>query len=281
MRVFVGLGEGIGNVVMGLPLVDALAEAGHEVEVHLRPTPDSHEFTLELGALIGDGRPWIQWGSERAKEPYDAACLSHWWLSRGGPLPKARETFVGGPPSGEMPEILANLDAARTLAPDARQRAVLHVEPIEAITSRPYVIVHPGCKPDWKAAKVYPRWAEVVHRLKDLGAYVEIVGTPSDDAYCGEPHEDMRGEGLSLLKTAGWVAKCDVLVSGDSGIHHVAVALGIPTVALFHGSSVEKARHPDAAAPVTVMTSSGEFGLIDPVDIARAAIEVGWKRPAA
>lgn len=279
MRVFVGLGEGIGNVVMGLPLVDALSAAGHEVTLALRPTPPS--IVGELAALVCAGRRLTIMADEVwPADPFDAACLTHWWISRGGPLPIARESFIGGAPSESMPEIVCNLDAARTLAPDASQRAALipsmGKSPAVAQVDRPCIGIHPGCKNDseWKRRKVYPRWAEVTHRLKTLGAHVVVLGTSGDDAYCGEPHEDLRGW-TTLVECAREIAGLDVLVSGDSGLHHVAVALGVPTVALFGGSSVVKATHPDAVvAPVIFGPCEAEesFAALDPREIAKAAM---------
>lgn len=283
MRVFVGLGEGIGNVIMGLPLVDGLHAAGHEVFLSLRPTPPSIE--RDLLALVEAGRPWLQRPFVVRAETgpdFDAACLTFWWLYRGGKMPKARETFIGGAPS-ENPEILANLDAARTLAPGASPRARLFVDqplPRAHGSGAPIVAIHPGCKPDkeWRERKVYPRWAEVTHRLKEAGAEVWIVGSPADaEIYCGEPTEDFRGwneRPLSLLDTARILLDAHALVSGDSGLFHMAVALGLPTVALFHGSSVGKATHPDAAiSPVLFQTDGKPFSEIDPRLVAATAYE--------
>lgn len=286
MRVFVGLGEGIGNVVMGLPLLDAVGLAGHEVDVHIRSTPPGIREDLER--LILHERPGVRLAMESMTQsdgsPYDAACLTWWWIQRGGPLPSARETFVGRPPSDD-PEILANLAAARELLPGAAPsaRAVLFAPRLSFVLpisddARPLVLIHPGCKddPEWKRRKVYPRWAEVTHRAKDRGAQVVIVGTAADDAYCGEPNDDLRGKTETLLELASLLRYeppgGSVLVSGDSGIHHMAVALDLPTVVLFGGgSSVGKATHPDPAVPPVVLAGPA-FDGIDPRAVADSAV---------
>lgn len=283
MRVLAGLGEGIGNVVMGLPLLDALHAAGHEVTLHLLPSPP--EIENELMLVVAAGRRWLQVASDEGLrvQSWDAACLTHWWLSRCSTLPRADEHLAGEPPRGAPPlydpdcppEILSNLAAAGTLLGDAQPatRAVLHairapLRPLEG--RRPVVALHPGCKPAWRAAKVYPRWAEVTHRLKQAGADVWIVGTDSDDAYCGEPRIDLRGSTADLGTLVAMLAGVDCLVSGDSGLHHVAVALGTPTVALFGGSSVSKARHPDPIfTPVVFESQTWE---IDPRAVAEACL---------
>lgn len=280
VRAFVGLGEGIGNVVMGLPLLDALHARGDEVHVNLLPTPPQIEE--DLLRVIARGRPWLFVCEPRdVGAPFDVAFLTHWWVSRcGGVLPPAHEVRVGGAPSADVPEILANLDVLSLDGPLPSPRAVLHAEPLTARTERVHVGVHPGCKPsaEWRALKVYPRWAEVVHRIKDCGGEVTVIGTQDDDAYCGEPHHDLRGT-TTLPEVVEAIAALDVLVSGDSGLHHVAVALGVPTVALFGGTSVVKASHP-AAVVAPVVMASPEWS-IDPREVARVAVDAGSRRRAA
>lgn len=284
MDVLVGLGEGIGNVVMGLPLLDAVAAAGHTPWLHLRPTPDSVRNDLADLVRRGRDRLIVADDDDLASVRFGAACLTHWWISRPGRTPDADEVFIGGAPNADEPEILANLDAASVLAPAASPRAVIRSAASAGGDPRQMVVgIHPGCKPDpeWKARKVYPRWAEVTHRLKDLGARVVVLGTETDDAYCGEPHEDLRGR-TTLLEAADRIAGLDVLVSGDSGLHHVAVALGVPTVALFGASSAVKASHPDALVVPVVFgpcETAEAFAQIEPLAVARAA--VGWRRAVA
>lgn len=284
MRVLVGIGEGVGNVVMGLPLIDALLDARHEVWAHLRPTPP--ELAGELAAIISRGRERLVVADDGdlGFVEFDAACLTHWWLTRGLALPRARETYVGGPPSADVPEILANLDAASALAPAGGPTARLYAAP-RTLPGGLRIGIHPGCKPEpeWRARKVYPRWAEVTHRLKYLGAHVTIVGTAGDVAYCGEPHQDLRGM-TSLPQLVDVLSGLDVVVSGDSGVHHLAVALGVPTVALFGASSVTKAAHPAAAIAPRVFgpcDTPEAFAAIDPLAVATAAVEAADRRAAA
>jgi ADP-heptose:LPS heptosyltransferase len=153
---------------------------------------------------------------------------------------------------------------------------------------RPLVALHPGCKPDpeWRARKVYPRWYEVVHRLKQFGATVVVVGSRDDeDLYVGEPNLDARPNHLTLAGTADVLACCDVVLSGDSGVHHLAVALGLPTVAVFGDSSDVKARHlePAGLAPVVLgpFRDAHSFASVSPKTIARACLLAVRKERAA
>ena len=44
----------------------------------------------------------------------------------------------------------------------------------------------------------------------------------------------------SLAETAAVIQKCALLVSGDSGVLHIAAGLGVPTVSIFGPGRVEK-----------------------------------------
>ena len=278
MRVFVGLGEGLGNVLMGVPVIDSLEAAGHEVTLGLRTTPPG--MGADLGLLIARGRKVCLMVDEAwPAEPFDAACLTWWWLSRGGEMPPARDTFLGPAMRDDVPEILQNLDTVTDLVPEALRTSSVSIHHVlSAIDGEgPVIAIHPGCKPAWRDRKLYPRWAEVVTHLKRMGAAVVVVGGADDaDIFCGEPHEDLREQGASLETTAAVLASCDAVLSGDSGVHHMAVALGLPAVAVFGATSHVKAHHPSPRGPKPVVLGpfpdAQALARVHPQVIARAAL---------
>jgi heptosyltransferase II len=93
------------------------------------------------------------------------------------------------------------------------------------------------------------RWG--AERFRALAAALSHVGIPvvvvggADDAVDGETIV-RGGSGLNLAgrttlaETAAVVARSALLVSGDSGVLHLAVGLGIPTVSLFGPGVVAK-----------------------------------------
>lgn len=277
MRAFLGLGEGVGNVLMGLPALDSLLAAGHDVWLGLRCTPPT--IAPEVAALVCAGRRLTLMADEVwPAEPFDAACLTHWWLNVGGPggMPPAAVTYVSPPAREDVPEIVSNLDAVTDLVPPEALTRTAHVATptptptptaiATPIHDQPLVAIHPGCKPTWRDRKLYPRWAEVVFHLKRMGARVVVVGSADDaDIFVGEPHEDLRESGATLSTTRDVLASASVVLSGDSGIHHLAVALGRPTVAVFGQSSHVKAHHPDPVGPAPIVL--GPFD--DPAALAR------------
>jgi 2-polyprenyl-3-methyl-5-hydroxy-6-metoxy-1,4-benzoquinol methylase len=99
------------------------------------------------------------------------------------------------------------------------------------------VVLHPGCKRNWP----WKRW----HGFADLAAMfpnVVVVGTDEDRnnaaTYFGGRQawpahvQDHTGR-LSLPDTAALIAQSAALVSNDSGLMHLGVAVGTPTFAIF------------------------------------------------
>jgi len=99
------------------------------------------------------------------------------------------------------------------------------------------VALHPGCKPDWP----WKKW----HGFADLAAMFEsvvVVGTETDlqneQTYFREPFQwpaharNFVGQ-LSLADAAALVGECAALVSNDSGLMHLGVALGVPVFGVF------------------------------------------------
>lgn len=104
----------------------------------------------------------------------------------------------------------------------------------------PYTaVVHPGAA---SGSRRWPaeRFAEVAGRLESSGWRVVITGSSQERALArkvarlaGLPaHRAMAGR-TSLAELAGLVHDCGLLVSGDTGIAHLASAFGTRSVVLF------------------------------------------------
>ncbi len=97
------------------------------------------------------------------------------------------------------------------------------------------IAIHPGSggrRKCWPAG----RFAEVAGRL---GRPVVMVEGPADGEACREFLSEVRGvpvaraAGLTVPQAASLIAACGALVGNDSGVSHLAAALGVPTVAVF------------------------------------------------
>ncbi len=101
------------------------------------------------------------------------------------------------------------------------------------------VILHPG---SGSKKKVWPldRFLDLAHRLQDdLVSKMLIVLGPAEGPEVQEAFEGMGptatilAKGLTLLQLASVMEGCRFFTGNDSGISHLAAALGLPTVAIF------------------------------------------------
>lgn len=108
---------------------------------------------------------------------------------------------------------------------------------------RPMVVIFPGASIEEKRWGA-DRFRSVAKWCLDRSLQVVLVGGEGD-----RPDSERIASGLdivnlagrtSLVQTAAIIDAAAVVVSGDSGVLHIAAGLGRPTVALFGPSSMEK-----------------------------------------
>jgi len=114
---------------------------------------------------------------------------------------------------------------------------------LEALQTQPFVTLFPGATvPErrWGAE----RYRRVAEMLSVFGVRIVVVGGREDY----QQGEVISGGGLglnlagltSLAETAAVIQKSSLLLSGDSGVLHIAVGLGKPTVSLFGPGRAKK-----------------------------------------
>jgi glycosyltransferase involved in cell wall biosynthesis len=106
------------------------------------------------------------------------------------------------------------------------------------------IAIHPGCKPNWP----WKKW-HGFDQLANLFQNVAIVGTTADldnrGTYFEHPFmwpesiQDFVGK-LDLQDTAALLSQCAALVSLDSGLMHLGVALNVPTFGIFGITSPQR-----------------------------------------
>jgi ADP-heptose:LPS heptosyltransferase len=101
------------------------------------------------------------------------------------------------------------------------------------------VIVHLGCA---FAARRWPldRYATVARRLAQAGLRLVVTGSTAERphatrlaAEAGLPEDSVLAGRTTLGQLAALVADATLLISGDTGIAHLATAYGTPSVVLF------------------------------------------------
>ncbi|MHB9073186.1 MAG: lipopolysaccharide heptosyltransferase II [Desulfobaccales bacterium] len=134
--------------------------------------------------------------------------------------------YLGAPPA--LPRFRLNLDAgvdtARLIPGDA---------------GRPLIVLHPGAR--W-ASKLWPAasWARLAEWLsREWGFQVALTGSRADQPLVAEIIGKTRAPifnlaGLtSLAELAGVLRRTPLAVTTDTGVMHLAAALGTPVAALF------------------------------------------------
>ncbi len=104
------------------------------------------------------------------------------------------------------------------------------------------VALCPGA--EFGAAKKWPaeHYAKLADSLIDSGSNVWLLGSPGDVRDCDQIAERVPGVvnlagKTSMLDAIDLIAVCTRVVCNDSGLMHVACALGIPTIGIFGSTS--------------------------------------------
>jgi hypothetical protein len=127
----------------------------------------------------------------------------------------------------------ANLAPARLLgyAGDAPTHLV-HLDGAGLDLPPRSVVVHAGSDPR-SAYKRWPHWEIVCDRVGKMGFHVIVVGTDPDRSASGwEQRHDCRFD-LPLPRLAALLRGAHAYLGGDSGVSHLAGAVGTPGLLLF------------------------------------------------
>jgi heptosyltransferase-2 len=207
-----------------------------------------------------------------------------WLLTDAMPLPEPRRHQVDeyrllvehlGAAASESQPRLARPD------PDGEERREIRalLEGILGGIARPRVGIHLGAA--YGPAKVWPR-ERVVDLCQALGRRdltPVLLGTASDSAMAeavagAAPVANLVGRDRSGL-LAALLAEMDVLVCGDTGVGHLAAAIGTPVVALFGPTDPELTaprgpgavvRRPVACAPCFYRSCPIEHACLSGID---------------
>ena len=272
-RILVVAPNWIGDALMAQPLLTRLKQAGATLEVLapewvapvMRRMPEVdqvHPVPFRHGALqLGE-----RWRLARELKPrgYEAAIvLPNSWKSALVPflagIPR-RVGYVGEVRYGLLNSTRRNMNApmplhyarlAGELGNElARPRLRVSFPEIEETKRRfgiegRYIVLCPGA--EYGPAKRWPYFTELAERL-DLP--VVLLGSANDqEAAAAVPGRNLVGK-TSLDEAIQLIAGAAAVVSNDSGLMHVAAALGRPQVALFGSSSPEHTPPASASARV-------------------------------
>lgn len=286
-KILVMRGGGIGDFILTLPAIEFLRGA----------FPDSHLEILGYRRVLGlvDGRPYAD-----AVRSIDWAPLAALFNPRAEPDPALSEYLRNFDlilsylydPDGLFRTSLEKIGIGRLLQANPHPSGDGHAANffaapliewgIEVRECRPrvflspdiarplpgpgrWVAMHPGSggsKKNWPLG----HWNQLIHRTLEEGCRVMICGGEADadqmaflraqlpDTVFFLEHEPLDVLGASL-------AQCGLFIGHDTGISHLAAAVGIPTIALFGPTN------PDVWAPVgsrVVRAPEGRLSDLEP-----------------
>lgn len=105
-------------------------------------------------------------------------------------------------------------------------------------SGQPVVALHPGCGGARKRWPIH-NWVQLIHELRHMGMLPIITAGPADIETMAELNRSLGRsmpvviDNLPLDHIAAVLGRCDGYVGGDTGISHLAAAVGIPTLAVF------------------------------------------------
>jgi ADP-heptose:LPS heptosyltransferase len=238
--VLVHLAAGIGNVVLATPLLLVLHRAGFVIDLRLDcDYPEAAELFRGWGAIrtLLSGAYGVE--TRAAYRHVIPAVPPFYW-------PRYAARYAGATNAVARPtaetfyadEQAFYLHFARALGCDVATAPApfLPIAPNPALgVDATTVVLAPGCKTGEMAAKRWPWFVEFAAALGD----VAVVGTADDlRRFDGTPmrfpaHVRALVGRLTLRETAAAMAAARAVVANDSGLGHVAAAVGAPTILLF------------------------------------------------
>jgi lipopolysaccharide heptosyltransferase II len=219
--------------VIELGAKERIADLARRLRV-LRPT---HALDLH-GSLRSTALRWLvpcPWSGYSKRKFARTTLIATKVNVYGKPVPVPERYFEAArdldvQPDGAPPEFF--------LAPAARAHMAHWLAEV-GLDPKPFAVIAPGAAHATKRWPI-PHWQALTDRLRQLGYGVVAVGGPQDrelvDAL-GARVINVAGE-FTLQETGACLARAAVLVSGDTGVMHMASGVGTPVVALF-GPTVE------------------------------------------
>jgi lipopolysaccharide heptosyltransferase II len=136
------------------------------------------------------------------------------------------------PPGEEMPK---SWPAPKLVIPEAAMQQWRATAP-EASDARPILMLAPGARGTERRWPI-DNFAQLAGRAVDRGWTVWVSGGASDAALADAIKSDVKSArvltGVPLVPTACQMAACDAFVGNNSGLLHLAAAVGTPSVGIF------------------------------------------------
>ena len=228
-----GDGCGVGNFVQALPAVQSLYEAGNVIDLFIS--------SFNYGDMVGivQGQPYIRAlyenTYESTEEMYDICVVSFFSDHR---VSRARKYLKLKTNWKKRSEYEQYCRAAEKLGVKTFRPPVLTIAQRNFHLKPGNILIHAGCAHrDYWERKKWEKYKSLIDILlkNNLAVYCcgkedEIIDYPGVTPFTGMP----------LQETAALIDQCDLFLSNDSGLMHIAAALRKKQIAVFTATDHKK-----------------------------------------
>ncbi len=233
IAVCLGDGCGLGNLLQALPAVQALHEGGNICDLFLSG------FVYDGIADVVRGQPYVrdiyENTYENREDMYDVCIVSFLSDHRVG---NAKQYVKLRRDWKKISEYGQYCRAAEQCGAKDFKQPRLNVAELRFNLVFPSVMIHAGCtnRTYWERRK-WSHYAELADLLLNDGFHVYCCGTADEQVN----HPGVAAyTNLPIQETAALIQQCDLFVSNDSGLMHLAASLGKKQVAIFTATSDKK-----------------------------------------
>jgi heptosyltransferase-2 len=284
-RILVIRGGAIGDFILTLPAMAALRDRFPEAHLEVLGYPHIAQLAL-AGRLVDRVQPIEARGLagffahagtlDEATAQYFARfdlILSYLFdpddIFKMNVARCTRAQFIQGP---HRPNETEPLHATQVYLKPLERLAIFGADPVPrlAINSQPSTLnqlaLHPGSgseKKNWPEAN----WSALLQRLlADTQAPLLLIGGEAEGGRLERlaaglpPGRVQAAQSRPLAELAGVLAACKAFVGHDSGISHLAAALGLPTLVLW-GETVEAVWRPQGRR-IAILREPGGLGAL-------------------
>jgi lipopolysaccharide heptosyltransferase II len=129
-------------------------------------------------------------------------------------------------------------------------------------TASQSIAICPGSK-HWNKQWPVEYFVEVAKQISDRGYRIELFGSKADQDVCAKivealPHAIDHSGKLSLAELPEALSKCTLAITNDSGLMHLASAVGVPTLSFF-GPTVKEFGFAPRSAKAVVLENVGLY----------------------
>lgn len=247
MKTLVCVGAGLGNIVETTPLISAMKELGHSVDVLVCSPREG------AGEVIADKKRIGQVLVGKIEDfdlcSYDRILVTYFYA-----MPVAKETvdgrFLFSKKEAEINvefqtrnEVEVNMDLSRMCGYDGQTPPTWCAMSDKGFEQVDWIALSPGNLTSRWRLRCWDKFVDLALKLQEQGEKILFVGSEhdkfADTQIFDNVFQSYIGK-LSITETAKLISQCKVFVGNDGGLMHIANAVGTKTFGIFGPAGIIK-----------------------------------------